>query len=101
MEESKSTPVLNGVPPLSRISYVLSKNKQTVINHIANRFRLSLVLYLVELVPTGQTIGKRLIGGGTGPARKVYDFQSENSTSAREYSENCHANLSPAFSSEL
>ena len=62
---------------------------------------------------TGPTIGKRTIGGGRGgggggrggtilkPARKVYDFQSENSTRARDYSESCHANMSPAFASEL
>ena len=64
MEGSKSTPVSNGVPPLSRISYVLSKNKQTVFNHIAKPFRLSVVLYLVDFVPTGHSIGKRTIGGG-------------------------------------
>ena len=66
MEGSKSTPASNGVPPLSRISYVLSKNKQTVFNHVAKLFRLNLVLYLVEFVPTGQTIGKRTIRGGGG-----------------------------------
>ena len=65
MEGSKSTPVSNGVPPLSRISYVLSNNKQTVFNHIAQLFRLS-VLCLEEIVPTGHTIGKRTIGGGGG-----------------------------------
>ena len=48
MEGSKSTPVSNGVPPLSRISYVLSKNKQTVFPHRAKLVRLSLVLNLVE-----------------------------------------------------
>ena len=66
MEGSKSTPVSDGVPPLSRISYVLSNNKQTVFNHIAKRFWLSLVLYLVEFVSTGHTIGKHTIGGGGG-----------------------------------
>ena len=66
MEGSKSTPVSNGVPPLSRISYVLSKNKQTLFNHIAKLFRLSLVSHLVEFVLTGPTIGKRTIGGGRG-----------------------------------
>ena len=114
MEGSKSTPVSNGVPPLSRISYVLSKNKQTLFNHIAKLFRLSLVSHLVEFVLTGPTIGKRTIGGERGgkgvegeggtilqPARKVYDFQSVNSTSTRDYSESCHANMSPAFASEL
>lgn len=69
MEGSKSTPVSNGVPPLSRISYVLSKNKQTVFNHIAKPFRLSVVLYLVDFVPTGHSIGKRTIGGGGGGGR--------------------------------
>ena len=34
---------------------------------MAKRFRLSLVLYLVEFVPTGQTISKRTIGGGGDP----------------------------------
>ena len=101
MEGFKSTPVSNGVPPLSRISYVLSKNKQTLCYHTAKLFGLSLVLYLVEFVPTGQTISKRTIGGGRGPAREVNDFSSENSTSAQEYSESCHTNLSPAFASEL
>jgi len=48
MEGSKSTPVSNGVPPLSRISYVLSNNKQTVFHHIAKLFRLSLAFNLVE-----------------------------------------------------
>ena len=66
MEGSKSTPVSNGVPPLSRISYVLSKNKQTVFNHIVKLFRLSLVLYLVEFVTTGHAICKRTIAGGGG-----------------------------------
>ena len=44
MEGSKSTPVSNGLPPLSRISYVLSKNKQTVFPYRAKLVRLSLVL---------------------------------------------------------
>ena len=64
MEGSKSTPVSNGVPPLSRISYVLSNNKQTVFNQLAKLLRLNLVLYLVESVPTAHTIDKRTIGGG-------------------------------------
>ena len=66
MEGSKSTPVSNGVPPLSRISYVLSNNKQTVFNQLAKLLRLSLVLYLVESVPTAHTIDKCTIGGGGG-----------------------------------
>jgi len=70
MVGSKSTPVSNGVPPLSRISYVLSNNKQTVFPHIAKLFRLSLVLNLVESVPTGRTISKRTIGGGGGEGEK-------------------------------
>ena len=66
MEGSKSTPVSNRVPPLSRISYVLSKNKQTVFNHMAKLFRLSLALNLVEFVPNGHTTGKHTIEGGGG-----------------------------------
>ena len=72
MEGSKSTPVSDGVPPLSRISYVLSKNKQMVFPHMAKLFRLSLVLNLVEFVPTGHTTGKRTIGGGGGEGEKHY-----------------------------
>ena len=42
------------------------KNKQTLFNHTAKLFQLSLVLYLVKFVSTGHTIGKHTIGGGGG-----------------------------------
>lgn len=103
-EGSKSTPVSNGVPPLSRISYVLSKSKEKCLTFpIKSR-------YLVEFVPTGHTPGKRIVGRGEGgreiivkPLVKfpIFIIQSENSTSTREYSETCHANVSPAVASKL